>query len=133
MRNFFNRIRYGFTQSMARSLSGRYGGRDALNFTLIGLTVVLDILFMIFRIPALTFASLLPLVWAMFRTFSKNIGKRYEENRKFVNFFKNLAARRTHHIYRCPKCRQKIRIPRKGGKTVEITCPKCHEHFRKKI
>ncbi len=129
MQNFMNRLRY----QLARWMSGRYGGRDVLNFVFLGVSILLDILFMIFRIPILTFASLIPLGIAIFRTFSRNIQKRYDENRKFVNFFKNLAALRTHHIYRCPKCRQKIRIPRKGGKTVEITCPKCHEHFRKKI
>ncbi len=129
MRGFLQRFQY----NMMRFMSGRYGGRDPLNFTLIGLSVVLDILFMIFRIPVLTFAAIIPLGLAVFRSLSKNTSKRYEENRKYVNFFKNLAALRTHHIYKCPGCHQKIRVPRKGGKMVEITCPKCHEHFRKKI
>ncbi len=129
MRNFLNQMQY----RMARFMSGRYGGRDALNFSLLGAAVLLDILFMIFRIPVLTFVSLVPLGFAIFRSFSRNTPKRYEENRKYVNFFKNLLARRTHHIYRCPNCSQKIRVPRKGGKTVEITCPKCGERFKKKI
>ena len=131
MRNFFNQFQY----RVAHFMSGRYGGRDALNFSLLGAAIVLDILFMIFRIPALTFISLVPFGFSIFRTFSRNTAKRYEENRKYVNFFKNLLARRTHHIYRCPNpdCKQKIRVPRKGGKTVEITCPKCGERFRKKI
>ena len=113
-------------------MSGRYGG-DVLNLVLVGLSFTLDILFMIFRIRILSIISLVPLALAFFRMFSRNTAKRYEENRKFVNFFKNLKTLRTHHIYRCPSCRQKIRVPRKGGKMVEITCPKCHEHFRKKI
>ena len=32
---------------------------------------------------------------------------------------------------RCPKCGQKIRVPRGKG-MIEITCPKCRTIFRKR-
>ena len=129
MRNFFNRYR----DRMARRMYGRYGGRDALNITLVVSAALLELLFVFFRLPILAYAALVPLTFALIRTFTRNTAKCYEQNRKFTNFFKNLASLRTHHIYRCPQCKQKIRVPRKGGKTVEITCPKCGERFRKKI
>ena len=68
--------------------------------------------------------------WALFRTFSRNTYKRYQENRKFLQFFDRLKDRE-HRYYDCPKCRQVVRVPRGKGK-IAITCPKCKERFVKK-
>ena len=77
-----------------------------------------------------------------FRVFSRNISKRYAENQKYlaktyklrtyIQQQKNsLAQRKVYHIYKCPGCKQKIRIPKGKGK-IEIRCPKCGTTFIKK-
>ena len=83
------------------------------------------------------------IVYTYFRIFSKNISKRYQENQKYlqmtdklrVRFRKEkrmMSQRKDYHIYSCPGCGQKIRIPRGGFKKVEIECPKCHTKFIKR-
>ena len=79
---------------------------------------------------------------AVYRSLSKNHGKRIAENQKFMNIWykaKNkwvglkadFEERKTYKHFKCPSCGQKIRIPRGRGK-VEIRCPKCSNKFIKK-
>ncbi|MCI6005997.1 MAG: hypothetical protein SOY73_07110 [Blautia sp.] len=86
--------------------------------------------------------GLLAIVYTYYRILSKDIPKRYEENQKYLQMTDKVRARfqreknmmqqrKTHHIYTCPGCGQKIRIPRGKGK-IEIDCPKCHTKFVKK-
>lgn len=89
----------------------------------------------------LSLLAWLLIIYSYFRMFSKNIYKRSSENQWYLNktykirsFFyrqKNIMAqRKTHHIYKCPTCKQKIRIP-KGKGRIEIRCPKCNTRFIK--
>lgn len=82
------------------------------------------------------------LIYTYFRMFSKNHAARYAENQRYLNatarfryWFdqqKKLAnERKYHHIYVCPKCRQKIRIPKGKGK-IMVRCPKCHHEFQRR-
>ena len=90
----------------------------------------------------LSYLSWIGIIYLYFRMFSRNIYKRSSENQWYLNksykirtFFyrqKNLLLqRKTHHIYKCPTCRQKIRVPRGKGQ-IEIRCPKCNTRFIKK-
>lgn len=128
-------------------MQGRYGVDDLSRFTM-GTALVLIILAMFANIFSRTAGSTLDIlgvaaiVYAYIRIFSRNIQQRYAENQKFLqmtskfrfrfNKEKNLMKqRKTHHIYSCPGCGQKIRIPKGKGK-IEIECPKCHTKFVKR-
>lgn len=86
--------------------------------------------------------ALILMVYMYFRVFSKNVPKRYAENQKFCNFRydmaikrnnwkKQWAQRKIYRFYRCPMCRQKVRVP-KGRGRICITCPKCRQEFVKR-
>ncbi|HIZ23573.1 MAG TPA: hypothetical protein IAA21_12395 [Candidatus Blautia faecigallinarum] len=126
-----------------RFMQGRYGV-DQFSRFLLGVALVSIIISMFVRGyfgTLLNTIGLLAIVYTYFRIFSRNIQKRYGENQKYLsvtsklrmrlNREKNIMAqRKTHHIYTCPGCGQKIRIPRGKGK-IEIECPKCHTKFIK--
>ena len=129
IRQFFQRLNYGLRNFMA----GRYG-TDKLNMVILmaGLAVWLVSPF-IHSVKVnllLTAISYALMFWAVFRSFSRNTYKRYQEHRKFLQFFDRLKDRE-HRYYACPKCRQVVRVPRGKGK-IAITCPKCRERFEKK-
>lgn len=129
-----------FRERVQRFMYGRYGV-DGLGRAMSWGAVVLLILSMLVDIPLLYPLSLALLVWSYFRMFSRNVQKRYQENcvyyryvNKVKDFFKRqksyLQQSKTHHIYKCPTCKQKIRIPRGKGK-VAIRCQKCGTEFIK--
>ncbi len=113
---------------------GRYGS-DKLNTYLLGLGVVLMLVGALFgsRSTLASWCSLLsylPLGWCIFRMYSKNIPARRRENAAVQNFLAHLRDKE-HRYYRCPKCRQTVRVPRGRGK-LNIRCPKCGERFIRK-
>jgi len=124
-----------------RFMSGRYGTDDFSKFIL-GASLVLMVLNLFLRFRFLNTVILLLLIYVYFRMFSKNIQKRYQENVKYLQAKERVASvfqkekriaqdRKTHHIYKCPNCKQKIRIPKGKGK-ICVTCPKCGTEFTKK-
>ena len=50
---------------------------------------------------------------------------------KWNRFKKHLAQRKNYRFYKCPQCKQKVRVPKGRGK-ICITCPKCRTEFVKK-
>ena len=118
-------------------MQGRYGN-DQLNRFLMVL-VMISLLISLFGVRPFYLVGIAILVWSYSRMFSRNIYKRQAENsiylryeykvrQKFAGWKKAAKQRKTHHIYKCPSCKQKIRIPRGKGK-IEIRCPKCGQTF----
>ena len=128
-RQFFQRLTFGLRNFMV----GRYG-TDKLNMVILSAGLVVCLISGFFDSAQmhllLTGISYALMIWALFRSFSRNTYKRYQENRKFLQFFDRLKDR-DHRYYDCPKCRQVVRVPRGKGK-IAITCPKCRERFVKK-
>ncbi|NBJ93652.1 hypothetical protein D5281_13880 [bacterium 1xD42-62] len=123
-----------------RFMQGRYGSDQLNRFLMILSLVCFGI--SLFGIRPFYVIGIGLIIYAYFRMLSKNIYKRREENsaymryeykakQRFAAFRRDMSQRRTHHIYKCPSCRQKIRIPRGKGK-IEIRCPKCGQTFIKR-
>ena len=128
IRQFFMKLSMVFRQFMV----GRYG-TDKLNSVILtaGLIVCLVGVFVGGAFSGLfTIVSYSLMFWALFRTFSRNTYKRYQENRKFLIFLERIKDRE-HRYFSCPKCKQTVRVPRGKGK-LAITCPRCKERFIKK-
>jgi len=128
-------------EKIRQFMVGRYG-TDAFGGFTLGVTIVFIVLDVIFKLPLFGLLAVITLFFSYFRMFSRNIPKRSAENGRYLfyrqKYFgwwdrkkRQLLDLRTHHIYRCPQCRQKIRIPRGKG-MIEVRCPKCNTTFKKK-
>ena len=121
-----------FKQWLMHFMSGRYG-TDKLNMYLLGSGLILCLI-SIFTPPVvdllLTVGSYGFMFYAIFRCFSRNTYRRYQENRKFLMLLDRIKDRE-HRYFECPRCHQPVRVPRGKGK-IMITCPKCKEKFTKK-
>ena len=129
LRNVFMKISAG----LRRFMEGRYG-TDRLGMAILIVGVVAALIRAIFSQPmvnlALWLISYAMMFWAIFRMLSRNVYKRYQENRKFLQLIDRIKDRQ-HRYYDCPQCRQTVRVPRGKGK-ISITCPKCKEKFVRK-
>lgn len=132
-----NRLRDRFV----RFMYGR-NGNDALNsFLLIAACVLLVVsgflkgaLRSVFYTP-----SLILLGVSYFRMFSKNVYKRREENRKYLDLRYRLfgclkgikerwVQRKDYKFFSCPSCHATLRVPKGHGK-IKIVCKKCGNTF----
>ena len=128
-RQFSARLSAGLRSFMA----GRYG-TDRLNMVILCTGLFCSLLSVwVKAMPAnIIFWALSYglMIWAIFRTLSRNTYRRYQENRKLLQFFTRLKDRQNRY-FDCPKCRQLVRVPRGKGK-IAITCPRCKEKFIRK-
>jgi DNA-directed RNA polymerase subunit RPC12/RpoP len=132
-------------EKMQRFMYGRYGADSFTKFLNVLVLIAIIISLFISHTAAgklLYLAAFVLVILIYVRTFSKNIGKRSRENERYLfysgkvkAFFTDkrnyFAMLRSYHVYKCPKCSQKIRIPRGKGK-IAVRCPKCGNEFIKR-
>lgn len=122
-------------------MQGRYGSDQFSKFLLM-ISIALMVLSIITGKQFFYIVAILLLLYTYMRIFSKKFEKRYQENQRYLKYVSIVTAiwrstkekivkNKQYHIYKCPKCKQKIRIPRGKGK-IAITCPKCHTEFQKR-
>lgn len=126
---------------LRRFMYGRYGNDQLNNALLVG-CLVLMVLGMLFRSNPIYVVGLVLLVLCYARMMSRNTAKRFSENQKFLihwNKIKKKMAdirfrfsdRKTHRYFKCPTCKQRLRVPKGKGK-LNISCPHCRASFIKK-
>ncbi len=127
-----------FSESLRRFMYGRCGV-DQLNLFLLSVVIFLSLASVILSVIGgvctligmlVNLLSHLILLWYLFRFLSRNLEKRILENRRFLSLFSRIKDRQNRY-YRCPNCKQTVRVPRGRGK-VCIKCPRCNEKFIRK-
>ncbi len=130
---WFRQFTAKLSMGLRNFMAGRYG-TDRLNMVILCVGLAASLLSAFFRNPAVNMLFFVisygMMIWAIFRSLSRNTYKRYQENRKFLQFFNRLKDRKNCY-FDCPKCRQVVRVPRGKGK-IAITCPRCREKFVRK-
>lgn len=137
---------------LERFMMGRYGV-DQFSRFLNTVSLILLVVSIFVKNDIVLWVAIVIMVYSYFRILSRNTGKRYVENEKFLDIIGRFTGRggnrynggynqqnaynnRRYHqeqkkIYKyfdCPQCRQKVRVPRGKGK-ICITCPKCRMEF----
>lgn len=119
-------------------MNGRYGG-DQFSMVLLVTSILLMIIGRLTGLSLFIFISYIPLIFSIYRMFSKDIAKRRMENYKFSIFIspiyskykkmqRRFKERKTYKYFKCPNCHTELRLP-KGKGRIKITCPKCKEKF----
>lgn len=123
MRDFWERCKW----KLQRFMQGR-NGTDEMNRVLTYVLVVLYVVSLFAKSTLLYYIAFAGFIYVIFRTMSRNLYARREENRKFVTRLETarikFEQRKDYKIFRCKGCGRNIRVPRGKGK-IEVTCPMC--------
>ena len=135
--NFFQKVRSALT----RWMSGRNGADNLGMFTLLA-ALFFSLLGSFINFPPLNLFSMVLYILTLFRMFSRNLEARSAENRKYLKitgdvllkskqFFRRQKNRKDYKYFKCPQCRQLLRMKRRIGEK-QITCAKCGHQFLEK-
>ena len=119
-------------------MKDRYGIDELYKFLLL-ICFVLIVINTFISNNIIRLFEVLLIVIIFYRYMSKNIKLRKKENDKYleikdkiIKLFdynkKKYKDRNTHMYKKCPKCKQKIRLPLKKGKHT-VKCPNCGNRF----
>jgi len=134
-------------EEMIRNFMKNRNGLDDLAKLFFWLGVILCCVCIVIPTPYRWYVlggGILCIIYCIFRIFSTRFYNRQRENNaylKFINFFKFKKKEPKYEldstnplkiIAKCPKCKQRMRLPNKEGKHT-VTCPKCQKEFKLKI
>ena len=130
-----------FRDKFQNFMYGRYG-TDEFSRAMLFVSLILIVLSLFTRVKLFNTLALAIIIYCYFRMFSRNTYKRAEENRRyleikenFLNVFRrekdHAIQRKDYRFFKCPVCKQKVRVPRGNGK-IKIHCPRCQNDFIKK-
>ena len=123
MKEFLYRLRW----KIQKFMQGR-NGVDELNRILLYAVLVLYVLSIILQSLVLDYLAFAGVLYLLYRTLSRNLYVRREENRKVVIWLETtrikMEQRKDYKIFKCKGCGRNIRVPRGKGK-IEVTCPMC--------
>lgn len=136
---------------LQRMMLGR-NGSDLFCLALLVLSMLMTLISSIFGWWILWYLAILPLAYACFRMLSRNIPARQRENQWFLRTFGPVMSKMgrffskigrglrgwndrrkdtSHRYFKCPNCKQRVRVPAGHGK-IRIICPKCKQEFIRK-
>jgi len=135
--NFWNNLK----MKMRQWMTGRHGADNLGMFTLF-FGLLLSLLGSILGIGTLSFLGFALYILTLFRMFSRNEEARRKENQKYLEitgkymtktrqFFRRMKNRKEYKYFKCPNCKQLLRLKRGCGEK-EITCAKCRHQFSQK-
>lgn len=127
-----------FGDRYIKFMKDRYGIDELYKFLLL-ICFVLIVINTFISNNIIRLFEVLLIVIIFYRYMSKNIKLRKKENDKYleikdkiIKLFdynkKKCKDRNTHMYKKCPKCKQKIRLPLKKGKHT-VKCPNCGNRF----
>ncbi len=133
----WNRIVTGIQNWMR----GRNGSDNLGICTLIS-GLILSLLGSFSGIGLISFLGFILYVITIFRMLSRNLSARQKENRKYIEvtgsaslkshqFIRRLQNRKQYKYFKCPQCKQLLRLRRGCGEKT-ITCAKCGHQFTQK-
>jgi len=125
---------------LRRFMVGRYG-TDQLNNTMVILYLALYLISIITRWSVLYWVALVLVFVSLFRCLSRQIDRRRAENARFLQLvghmkrkLKNFKVRvrdKDHRYFKCPNCKQQMRVPRGKGR-ITVHCRSCGATFEEK-
>lgn len=127
---------------IAKFMYGRYGAVDQFSRAISIICLILLVITLFVHNNVIYFVAAAGIVYVYYRAFSRNISRRNTENQAFLRLYYRIFGRfnktkaqlkdsKTHKIFKCPGCSQKIRVPRGKG-NICIKCPKCRIEFIRK-
>jgi len=135
--NFLSRL----AEKMQIWMNGR-NGADQLGIASLLTGLVLSLVGSFTRLGLVSFLGFGLYIWTLFRMFSRNLEGRRKENRKYIEltgnaslkaqqFVRRQKNRKEYKYFRCPQCKQLLRLKRGCGEK-QITCAKCGHQFTEK-